>query len=199
MAYISTIPEDGAPAGVKEMYDSHTRKLGYVPNYARIFSHRPEVMEAWGGLLRSIRDNMDLRRFELVTLAAARALRSSYCMLAHGSILRRKFYNSEELSSIASDHRRSNLTEAEMAMMSFAEKIVRDAASMTRGDVEDLRNHGFSDAEIFDLAATAAARCFFSKILDALGADPDENYLELDESLRRTLTVGRPIGRRSEA
>ena len=56
-----------------------------------------------------------------------------------------------------------------------------------------LRQHGFSDAEIVDITTTAAARCFFSKTLDAWGAEPDENFMALDENLRQALTVGRPI------
>ena len=104
MAFISTIPEDGAPTDVKQMYDKNLETQGYIPNYSRVFSHRPQVMETWGNLLGSIRSNMDTRRYELITLAAARALNSSYCMLAHGSILRKKFYSSEQLNLIAQDY-----------------------------------------------------------------------------------------------
>lgn len=77
--------------------------------------------------------------------------------------------------------------------MAFAERIARDASSITASDVEGLRAHGFTDAEIFDVAAAAAARCFFSKLLDALGAEPDSAYLELEDDLRRRLTPGRPV------
>ena len=136
---------------------------------------------------------MDLRRYELVTLAAARALNSSYCMLAHGSVLRKKFYSPEELMLIAKDYHTAGLTPAEVAMMAFATQIVQDATKITQNDIDELREHGFSDAEIFDITATATARCFFSKTLDALGAEPDEVYMELEEKLRETLTIGRPI------
>ena len=94
---------------------------------------------------------------------------------------------------IGQDYQVAELTPAEKEMMTFAEQIVRDATSITHADVEKLRTHGFSDAEIFDITTTATARCFFSKTLDALGAEPDEVYLELEEELRQTLTVGRAI------
>jgi uncharacterized peroxidase-related enzyme len=194
MAFISTIPEDQASTDVREMYDKNLATHGYLPNYVRLFSHRPQVMEAWGGLMRSIRGNMDTRRYELVTLAAARALNSSYCMLAHGSVLRKQFYSPEQLVSIAKDFHAADLTPAETAMMVFAEKIVRNATAITQADIEVLRQHGFSDPEIFDITTTATARCFFSKTLDALGAEPDETYLSLEGELRQILTVGRPIG-----
>ena len=54
--------------------------------------------------------------------------------------------------------------------------------------------HGLSDEEIFDVVLAAAARCFFSKTLDALGVEPDAAYAELDPAFRDALTVGRPIG-----
>lgn len=193
MSFISTVPEDKAQGDVKQLYDENRQAMGYVPNYVKAFSQRPQVMRAWGQLLGSIRGNMDLRRYELVTLAAARALKSSYCMLAHGSVLRQKFYTPEQLTLIARDYRTADLTAAEVAMMAYAEQIARDATAITQEDIDALREHGFSDPEIFDIAATATARCFFSKTLDALGAQADEVYLGLEEGLRETLIVGRPI------
>ena len=79
-------------------------------------------------------------------------------------------------------------------MMAFAEKVTLNAHAITAEDVEALRRHGFSDTEIFDIVVTAAARCFFSKTLDAVGAMPDDTFRNLDERLRDALTVGRPFG-----
>ena len=56
-------------------------------NYERAFELRPAVCTAWQQLNGAIKAEMDLRRYELVTLAAARRLRSSYCCLAHGKVL----------------------------------------------------------------------------------------------------------------
>ena len=150
-------------------------------------------MDSWAKLLKSIRSTMDARRYELVTLAAARALRCSYCALAHGRVLESQFFSTEELSRIASGAGDDALPPAEAAVMSFAEKVVRQADAVTLEDVEALRRHGLDDGEIFDVAAAAAARCFFSKLLDALGAEPDSSYRALAPELRSVLTVGRPI------
>jgi alkylhydroperoxidase family enzyme len=78
-------------------------------------------------------------------------------------------------------------------MMAFAEQVARDATAITQADVDALRAHGFSDAEVFDIITAAAARCFFSKTLDALGIAPDASYGALEPDLRDALTVGRPI------
>jgi uncharacterized peroxidase-related enzyme len=194
MPFINIIPENQAPAEVKQMYEANQNEKGYIPNYCRVFSHQPKVLAAWGNLLGSIRSNMETRRYELVTIAAARALKSSYCMLAHGSVLLDRFYTPEQLTLIAKDYHTAGLTPAEVAMMAYAEKVVRDATGIAQADIDELREYGFSDAEIFDITTAAAARCFFSKTLDALGSEPDEIYLELDTDLRQALTVGRSIG-----
>ena len=193
MAFISTVPVNHATGEVRTLYEESQADLGYIPNYAKIFSHRPQVMAAWGRLISSIRTNLDTRRYELITLAAARALRSSYCMLAHGTTLCQKFYPPEQLTAIVDDFTAADLAPVDVAIMSFAEQIVSDATSVTGADVQHLREYGLTDAEIFDIAAATAARCFFSKLLDALGAEPDSAYAQLERTLQQQLTVGRPI------
>jgi uncharacterized peroxidase-related enzyme len=193
MAFIQTVPPDRATGDVHAMYARIEAAVGYVPNYAKLFSHRPHVMATWAAFLASIRGSMDPRRYELVTLAAARALRCSYCMLAHGAILRRDFYSADQLVEIARDPADSDLSPVEATMMACVDKLTRDATSVTAADVEGLRARGFSDAEIFDIAAAASARCFFSKLLDALGAEADGAYDFLEDPLKELLTPGRPM------
>jgi alkylhydroperoxidase family enzyme len=83
--------------------------------------------------------------------------------------------------------------DASGAVAKLSSGIVDDATSVSEADVERLRRLGLSDDEIFDVAAAAAARCFFSKTLDALDAQPDAAYAELDPELREVLAVGHPI------
>ena len=109
-------------------------------------------------------------------------------MLLHSGI-----FTSEQLQAIARDYRHAGLQPAEVAMMVFAETIAADASRVSGADLDELRCHGFSDTDILDIALTAAARCFFSKVLDGVGAAPDAAFMNLDESLRRTLAVGRPF------
>jgi uncharacterized peroxidase-related enzyme len=195
MAFIETIPVDEASGAVRDMYERQQAHYGYVPNYAKVFSHRPEIMRLWAELLRGIRRNLDDRRFELVTVAAAVALRSSYCALAHGRALR-AFHTDEEIRDIVDGSDAAPLTDAEREMMAFARKVARDASTITAVDVERLARHGLTAADIFDVAATAAARTFFAQLCEGLGALADSVYGELDATLKAALTVGRPIDRR---
>jgi uncharacterized peroxidase-related enzyme len=160
-------------------------------NYERAFVERPGVLAAWMQLNGAIKEGMDLRRYELATLAAARRLRSSYCCLAHGSVLATQF--GEPVRDIALDHRSAGLDDVDVAVMDLAEKVVDDAAAIEESDLQPLRELGLTQTEIMDVVLAATARCFFSKTLDALGVQPDASYRSLDPALREALVVGRPI------
>jgi len=160
-------------------------------NFEVAFAERPDVYAAWVRLNGAIKASMDLRRYELATLAAARRLRSSYCCLAHGSVLAQKF--GEPVREIALDHRAAGLDEVDVAVMDLAERVVEDATSIGDDDLRPLRSLGLSEAEIMDVVLAASARCFFSKTLDALGVLPDASYAALDPGVREALVVGRPI------
>jgi alkylhydroperoxidase family enzyme len=160
-------------------------------NFERAFAERPEVYSAWRELNGAIKAGMDLRRYELVTLAAAQRLRSSYCSLAHGTVLREQF--GEPVLEIARDRGAAGLGEVDLAVMELAERVVDDATAIGRADLQRLRDLGLTETEIMDVVLAAAARCFFSKTLDALGVLPDASYRELEPELREALVVGRPI------
>jgi uncharacterized peroxidase-related enzyme len=195
MTFIETVPTDSATGVVAEQYESDRTARGNVPNYTQAFSQRPDVYAAWQHLSNTVRGNMTLRRYELATIAAARRLRSSYCMLAHGSmVLQHELLGPDELRSVVTDHRAAGLDPAEVALMDFAEKVADDATSVTQEDVDALREHGLSEADILDVVLTAALRSFFSKVLDGVGAQPDAEFEQrLAPELRAVLTVGRPI------
>lgn len=160
-------------------------------NYEHAFEERPDVYAAWGELLAAIKANMDLRRYELATLAAARRLHSSYCSLAHGKVLAEQF--GEPVHEIARDRRAAGLDDLDVAVMDLAESVVDDASSIDEADLRRLRDLGLSDAEVMDVVLAAAARCFFAKAIDAMGVLPDASYRELAPELREVLVVGRPI------
>ena len=163
-------------------------------NHERAFEARPDVAEAWRGLNGAIKSNMDLRRYELATVAAARRLRSSYCVLAHGSVLMdQDLVTPGELQAIVADHRDAGLDEVDVAIMDLAEKVVDDAGAITDADRDRLRALGLTDEEVFDVVLAATARCFYSKTLDAMDVRADSKYAELDPELRETLVVGKPI------
>ena len=195
MTFIETVPEADATGAVQAMYETDRELLGELPNFTRAYSHRPEVYAAWRALNGTIKGGMDLRRYELATIAAARRLRSSYCSLAHGSVLlNNEFVTPDALRSLMNGGNGAGLSEVDVAVMDLADKVAADATSVTQADIDRLRDLGLSDTDITDVILAAAARSFFSKSLDALGVAPDAKYNDtLDPAVRDALTVGRPI------
>ena len=159
-------------------------------NFERAFEERPGVYAAWRGLVGAIRENMELRRYELVTFAAAQRLRSTYCSIMHGNVLRDEL--GEDVLAIVSD-REGTLDAVDLAVMDLAERVVVDATSVTPADLQRLRDLGLDDGEIMDVVLAAAARCFFSKTLDALCVQADAQFQELAAELQAAFVVGRPI------
>jgi alkylhydroperoxidase family enzyme len=107
-----------------------------------------------------------------------------------------KFLDPDSVTMVVTDHRRAELSAVDIAVMDLAEKVVDDATSIQQADIKRLRSMGLSDEEIVDVVLAAAARCFFSKTLDALGVEPDAKYADLDPGVRDALTVGRATAQR---
>ena len=191
MTFIKTLSEEEAKDLVQEQYQAAMKSNGYVPNYVKTFSLHPEVYEAWNKLIGAIRSKMRMRRYELVTLAAAMELECTYCMLAHGAILRKNFFDKDQLIAIVKDFRNAGLPAEEVALMDFAQKVIACAHQINEEDIEALRKYGLSDEEIFDVTLACTARSFFSKTLDALDAKPDEVYAALEPELVEVLALGR--------
>jgi uncharacterized peroxidase-related enzyme len=173
MRITPVVPEE-ATGAVRGLYEHDLAAMGFIANYTRLFSLRPDAYRAWRQLVAAIMGTMDLRRYELVTLAAAEALRSRYCVAAHGAVLESTFYDRPRLEAIVRDFRHAGLAPLDVAVMAVAEKIAVRADAVTESDVDELRILGLGDAEILDVALAASARSFFSKTLDAMGCEPDE-------------------------
>src|SRR5436190_17961164 len=130
MSFIETVPEDRAPAAVADLYETDRATFGELPNLTRAFSLRPSVYAAWRKLIGAIKAEMDPRRYELASVAAARRLHSSYCMLAHGSILAEKFFEPEATQALAADHRDAELDSVDGAVLDPAVRAPGAASSL---------------------------------------------------------------------
>jgi uncharacterized peroxidase-related enzyme len=174
--YVRTIPPDDAQDAVKAMYEAAEASEGYLPNQVRLFSLNPPARAAWRQLVDAINADMDHRRYELATLAAAATVRCRYCVSAHAAVvMESEYFDREQVEAITRDFRSADCLDArDKEVMVFAEKVALDATRVAPEDVEHLRDNGLSDREIFDVTLAAAARVFYSKVLQAMDAEPDE-------------------------
>lgn len=190
--FIRPVAEADAPQVVADQYSADRSAWGFLPEFSEVFSHHPDAYAAWKQLITAIRGQMDTRRCELITLAVARTVRSSYCSMAHGKLLADRWYGPDGVAAIMADHRKAGLDEVDVAVMDFAAKSASDPTTITAEDVEALRDIGLSERDILDVVLATAARCFFATVVESFAAGPDPELMDpLPRSLRETLLVGR--------
>jgi uncharacterized peroxidase-related enzyme len=192
--FIDSVLEGAATGALADYYQQQRNSWGFLPNYAAAFSTRPDVAQAWNTLNATVRDGMDRRRFEIATIAAARALRSTYCTAAHSKFLRDVCRDEATMLSIAQEPSGATLSPQDHAVYEFAAKVAADAASIEQTDVDRLHAIGLSDADIADVVFAAAARSFFTRVLDALGAQLDVQTAQtFPPDVRQAMIVGRAV------
>lgn len=190
MSIIETIPEAEATGAVREIYDAEIRQLGYVPSHTKAMALNPDALHAFENLTRAAAAGLGLRRYELITLAAATTLRSESCRIAHARRTVRAEAADEAtvIAALGDFTDAPGLSEAEVEMMRFAQKLSQDSSAMTDADTARLREVGFTDREIVDITLAAAVRNFYSRALHALAVDVDVPP-DLSPGLRAALGV----------
>src|SRR5690242_18296883 len=193
--FIAGVAENDATGPLADYY-AHTRaQWGFLPNFAIAFSHRPDVAQAWNALNVTVREGMDRRRFEIVTIAASRAMHSTYCTAAHSTFLRDVCGDEETMRSIALDPSGSALSEQDRAVYDFGAKLAVNAMLIERADIDRLRAVELSDADIADLVFAVAARSFFTRVLDGVGVQLDpEIAATFSGPVLEAMVVGRAVG-----
>jgi uncharacterized peroxidase-related enzyme len=156
-------------------------KSGFVPNVFLAFARRPEefraffayhdaLMEKQGGLSKAER--------EMIVVATSAANQCQYCVVAHGAILRIRAKNPLIADQVAINYRKADLSARERAMLDFAMTVALDAARIEDTDLAALRPHGFSDDDIWDIAAIAAFFALSNRMANFTAMRPnDEFYL----------------------
>jgi uncharacterized peroxidase-related enzyme len=192
--FIDIVPEEAAEGTLAEFYQQQKGAWGFLPNFAPVFSTRPEVAKAWSMLNKTVREGMDRRRYEIATIGAARALRSTYCTAAHSKFLRDECGDETTMIAIAENPSGDGLGEQDRAVYNFAAKVAVDASSIGQNDVDVLRGLGLTDPEVADVVFAAAARSFFTRVLDGLGAQLDvQTAGAFAPEILESMVVGRPV------
>jgi uncharacterized peroxidase-related enzyme len=190
--FIRPIPAEDATGAVAEMYEKDRRGWGFLPGYTQAFSHHPDAFAGWRQLVAAVQTQMDARRYELVTLAAARTVRSTSCAAAHSARLVDKWFDAATVATMVADHHAAGLDDVDVAIMDFAVAVASDPTSITAEDVDTLRSHGLNERDILDVVLAVAVRMFFTTVIEATAAGPDPEMLDpLAPELREAVLVGR--------
>ena len=190
--YLKTVSDAEATGEIAQIYQDEIASMGMVMNATRCWSARPDMLAPVEHLLHQLRDgfSLGLVNFRLITLIAAKHVPSSYCSHVYFRSLS-KALGRDKVLAIHRDFRSAGLTDAEVAMLAYAEQIAIDASKITEADIDALRAVGFSDLNIADIALAASYRSFMSRYFDAIGATVEPSFLDDDPEVRAELAVGK--------
>lgn len=184
---ITTPALESANDAVAQMYEDDLADDGFVHSYTAAMAVNPEAHDAFVALVRTVVPSIGVRIYEAATLGAARAIGSAHCLIAHGrKSMTAGVVDEAGLRAFAADDD-SAFTEAERAVIRYAERLSTSPRDMTDADAESLRAHGFADRQIVDITLAAGLRNHFSRSLMALAVPLDDDPLiapELAAALR---------------
>lgn len=193
--FLQTIEEEQATGRVAEIYERQKAQLGFVMEAAKCFTARPDLLPIYTDFSDKIRADfsLGLREWRLITLIAAKHIPSTYCSHVYSRQLIDDLGSKEAVLAVQRDFRTAGLSDKDVEMLAYAEKIAQDASRISQADIDRLRSVGFSDQQICDIALCAAFRCFVSRFFDAVGAGTEAAFVDDEEDFRSTMTVGKPL------
>jgi len=172
---------DQLPDDIRTRLLAVQEKSGFVPNVFLGLAYRPDefraffayhdaLMEKDGGLTKAER--------EMIVVATSGANQCQYCVVAHGAILRIRARDPHLADQVAINYRKADITPRQKAMLDFALKVSLSAQTVGEVDYAELRAHGFSEDDAWDIGAIAAFFALSNRLANMASMRPnDEFYL----------------------
>ena len=169
------------PQDIRERILAVQDKAGFVPNVFLALAHRPDEFRAFFAYHDALMEKagpITKAEREMIVVATSGANQCQYCVVAHGAILRIRAKNPLVADQVAVNYRKADLTPRQRAMLDFAMKVSQRSQEVGDADFEPLRAHGFSDEDIWDIAAISAFFALSNRMANFLNMRPnDEFYL----------------------
>jgi uncharacterized peroxidase-related enzyme len=176
---------DAVPEDIRARILKVQEKSGFIPNVFLMLAYRPDefrafmayhdaLMDKEGGLTKAER--------EMIVVATSAANQCQYCVVAHGAILRVRARNPLLADQIASNYRKADITPRQRAMLDFAMKVAQQAQAVDEADSFALREHGFGDEDIWDIAAIAAFFAMANRLANFTSLRPNDEFYTLGRS-----------------
>lgn len=166
------------PDDLRERIGAIAEKSGFVPNVFRALARRPRELRAfldYHDALMDSSDGLSKAERELVVVATSGANHCTYCVVAHGAILRVRTKDPEIADRVATNPFGVELSRRERAIVDLALLIATDSAALTEAELDDARAAGLSDEEIWDVGAITALFALSNRLahLTALRPNPE--------------------------
>ena len=173
---IETLPED-----IRSRLLAVQEKSGFIPNVFLTLAFRPDEFRAFFAYHDALMDKdggLTKAEREMIVVATSSANQCQYCVIAHGAILRIRAKNPQIADQIAVNYRKADITPRQHAMLDFAMKVSREAQLVSEADFTELTARGFSQDDIWDIAAISAFFALSNRMANVSAMRPnDEFYL----------------------
>jgi uncharacterized peroxidase-related enzyme len=170
---------DRLPADIRDRILAVQEKSGFVPNVFLTLAYRPAEFRAFFAYHDALMDKdsgLTKAEREMIVVATSSANQCHYCVVAHGAILRIRAKNPQIADQIAINYRKADITPRQRAMLDFAMKVSRAAEEISEQDFADISRHGFSDDDIWDIAAISAFFALSNRMANVTGMRPNDEF-----------------------
>jgi uncharacterized peroxidase-related enzyme len=170
---------DKLPADIRDRILAVQEKSGFVPNVFLTLAYRPDEFRAFFAYHDALMDKdsgLTKAEREMIVVATSSANQCHYCVVAHGAILRIRAKNPQIADQIAINYRKADITPRQRAMLDFAMKVSRAAEEISDQDFADISRHGFSDDDIWDIAAISAFFALSNRMANVTGMRPNDEF-----------------------
>ena len=170
---------DDLPDDIRTMIETVQEKSGFIPNVFLALAHRPDEFRAFFAAHDALMDKSDglsKAEREMIVVATSAVNGCLYCVIAHGAILRIRAKDPLIADQLATNPFKADLSERERLIVGFALRMVNDSASVTDDDLDDLRNGGLSDDEIWDIGAITAFFAMSNRLANLTSMRPNDEF-----------------------
>ncbi len=182
LTWLKVPDETEVPQDVLDLWAPSLEKLGFVPNVLRLYALRPSHLLAWTAHYDELMkggSGLTKAEREMIAVVVSVANECVYCIAAHSAVLRKLTGDPALVDQIAADHRAADLPDRMKAALDYAVKLTRSPQAMAEPDVERLREEGWSDSDVMDVAEVTAMFNFSNRLASGLGWVPNPEYEQL--------------------
>ena len=174
---IADLPED-----IRQRILAVQEKTGFVPNVFVGLAHRPHELRAFLAYHDALleRDSgLSKADMEMIIVATSAANNCLYCVVAHGAILRIRAKNPLITDQVSVNYRNADISDRQKAMLDFAMKIRDGGHTVETSDFRFMKEHGFSDDDIWDIGAITALFALSNRMASVLALRPNNEFYRL--------------------
>ena len=174
MPSVEALPED-----IRARLLAVQEKSGFIPNVFLTLAYRPDEFRAffaYHDALMERESGLSKAEREMIVVATSSANECHYCVIAHGAILRIRAKNPQIADQIAVNYRKADITPRQRAMLDFAMKVSKEAHLVSEADFADVAGHGFSDDDIWDIAAISAFFALSNRMANVTSMRPNDEF-----------------------